>query len=352
MNNGYNPIMKYLKFNCVKITLIALGISMFGGIGEAQILSDNSNVSYTSYTKFKKLRIEKGTNLKKALGLLEQQFGVVFLYRTDAIQNRKVDTSQTLSNNVDEALKELFKGQGLAFKNLNPKTYAVYSTTDKNQVQPKEKVQIQQFQVRGKVTDASTGDVLPGVNVVVKGTTIGAATGTNGDYTLNVPSANDTLVYSYIGYKNQVIPIKGRHTINIRLDQKIISGQQVVVVGYGKQKKSSVVAAITQVSGADLETTGDVPDIGMALTGKVPGVITETSTGLPGDENPQIFIRGMSTWHNAQPLVLVDGVERPLTSVDMNSVKTLTVLKDASATAVYGVRGLTVSSSLLQKPDG
>ncbi len=339
MKKGYNLIMKYLKFNCLKITLITLGICMFGGIVEAQILSDNFDTSNTSSIKFKNLRIEKGTNLKQALNLLEQQFGVVFLYRTDAIQNRKVTSSKILSDNVEKALKELFKGQGLAYKYINPKTYAIYVIARKEKTKPKEQVLIDQFNVKGEVTDATTEDPLPGVNVVVKGTTIGAATGPNGKYSLDVPSANDTLVYSYIGYKNQVIPIKGRHTINVRLVQKTISGQQVVVVGYGTQKKSSVVAAITQVSGQDLQTTGDVPDVGMALTGKVPGVITENSTGLPGDENPQIFIRGMSTWHNAQPLVLVDGVERPLTSVDMSSVKSLTVLKDASATAVYGVRG-------------
>src|SRR5699024_7173603 len=105
------------------------------------------------------------------------------------------------------------------------------------------------------------------------------------------------------------------------------------------QRKESVIAGITSVTESDLEKAGDVPNLGMALTGKVPGVITVSSTGLPGDEDPQIFIRGQSTWHDSSPLILVDGIERPLSSVDISVVESVTVLKDASATAVYGVRG-------------
>lgn len=193
--------------------------------------------------------------------------------------------------------------------------------------------------VTGTVKDAATGQAMIGVNILVKGTTIGTATNSEGHYSLDVPSLQDTLRFSFIGYKTQIVPIKGRTTINIALKSQIVGGQQIVVVGFGKQKKEDVVAAITQVSGQDLEKTGDVPNVGMALTGKLPGVITVASTGLPGDEAPKIFIRGRSTWHNASPLILVDGVKRPLNTVDISAVKSISVLKDAAATAVYGVRG-------------
>ncbi len=342
MKKGHNPIMKYLNLSGLKIALLTLCICVFGDIGEAQILGDNYNFNFShpQLVISNKLRIEKGTKLKRALELLKQQFGVVFLYRTDVIQNRKVTSSKLLSDNVEEALKELFKGQGLAFKRINPKTYAIYIKPTEEHVQPEEPALIRQYEVKGTVTDASTGDPLPGANVVLKGTSTGTATDAKGDYVLDVSSASDTLVFSYIGYESKIIPINGRHTINVGLTAQTISGKQLVVVGYGTQKKSSVVASITSVSSQELEKTGgSVPDIGMALTGKLPGVITITSTGLPGDEQPQIYIRGQSTWHNAQPLILVDGVERPLNSVDMSAVASVTVLKDASATAVYGVRG-------------
>jgi TonB-dependent SusC/RagA subfamily outer membrane receptor len=114
---------------------------------------------------------------------------------------------------------------------------------------------------------------------------------------------------------------------------------EVVVVGYGQQKKASVVGAITQTTGKVLERAAGISDIGAALTGNLPGVVTTASSGMPGEEEPQIVIRGTSSWNNSSPLVLVDGIERPMSSVDMQSVATISVLKDASATAVYGVKG-------------
>ena len=114
---------------------------------------------------------------------------------------------------------------------------------------------------------------------------------------------------------------------------------EVVIVGYGQQKKVSVVGAITQTSGEVLERAGGVSSVGAALTGNLPGVITTSSTGMPGAEDPTIVIRGVSSWNNSQPLILVDGIERPMSAVDITSVQSISVLKDASATAVYGVKG-------------
>ena len=114
---------------------------------------------------------------------------------------------------------------------------------------------------------------------------------------------------------------------------------EVIVVGYGQQKKASVVGAITQTTGEVLERAAGISDIGSALTGNLPGVVTMSSSGMPGEEEPQIIIRGASSWNNSSPLVLVDGIERPMSSVDIQSVATISVLKDASATAVYGVKG-------------
>ncbi len=111
------------------------------------------------------------------------------------------------------------------------------------------------------------------------------------------------------------------------------------MVGYGKQKKQSLVGAISQVKGDVLQRTGGVSSLGAALTGNLPGVITVATQGTPGGEDPKIYIRGQSTWNNSDPLILVDGIERPMNSVDIGSVETISVLKDASATAVFGVKG-------------
>ena len=129
----------------------------------------------------------------------------------------------------------------------------------------------------------------------------------------------------------QDVNVNGRSMIVVVLREDSEMLEEVVVVGYGQQKKASVVGAITQTKGEVLERAGGVTDIGAALTGNLPGVITTQSSGMPGEEEPEIVIRGASSWNNSSPLVLVDGIERPMSSVDISSVQSISVLKDASA---------------------
>lgn len=194
--------------------------------------------------------------------------------------------------------------------------------------------------VTGTVTDA-TGESLPGATVSLKGNSAtGVATNIDGKFQLQVPDLkNAILVVSYVGYKNAEVRVNGRSNLNITMTEDSETLSELVVVGYGQQKKASLVGAITQATGAVLERAGGVSSIGAALTGNLPGVVTTSSTGMPGEEDPQIIIRGVSSWNGSDPLILVDGVERPMSSVDISSVATISVLKDASATAVYGVKG-------------
>ena len=139
--------------------------------------------------------------------------------------------------------------------------------------------------------------------------------------------------------QTQTISLNGRTTLNVTLIEDTELLEEVIVVGFGQQKKESVVGAIAQTSSKVLERTGGVTSLGQALTGNLPGVVTMTTTGKPGAEDPEITIRGVSSWSGSAPLILVDGVERPMSGIDINSVATISVLKDASATAVFGVRG-------------
>ena len=193
--------------------------------------------------------------------------------------------------------------------------------------------------IKGRVISAEDKLGIPGVNVIVKGTSIGTITDMEGNYELSVPESAKTITFSFIGYKTVEKKIGESSEINVtmQIDQGTLD--EVVVIGYGQQKRESVVAAISQTSGEVLQRTANVPNIGSALAGNVPGVITTSSTGMPGAEDPRIYIRGQSTWNNSSPLILVDGVERPMNSVAISSVESISVLKDASATAVYGVRG-------------
>ena len=198
--------------------------------------------------------------------------------------------------------------------------------------------QAQKIQVKGNLVDG-TGEPLIGATVKVKGNAgVGAVTDFDGNFIISVPSENSTLVFTYVGMKTKEVKIGKKRELKLTLEDDNAIGE-VVVVGYGQQKKASVVGAITQTTGKVLERAGGVSDIGSALTGNLPGVITSSSSGMPGDEDPKIVIRGVSSWNSSDPLVLVDGIERPMSSVDIHSVQSISVLKDASATAVYGVKG-------------
>lgn len=196
----------------------------------------------------------------------------------------------------------------------------------------------QDITVSGTVKDANA-EPLIGATVIVKGnSSMGTVTDFDGNFTLKVPSEAATLVFSYVGMTTQEKVVGKQRVFNIVLNDNSLL-EEVVVVGFGQQKKESVVGAITQTNSKVLERTGGVTSLGQALTGNLPGVVTMSSTGKPGDEDPEITIRGVTSWNSSAPLILVDGVERPMSSVDINSVASISVLKDASATAVFGVRG-------------
>ncbi len=193
--------------------------------------------------------------------------------------------------------------------------------------------------VKGTVTDG-TADPLIGATIKVKGNaSLGTVTDFDGNFQLNVPSESSVLQISYVGMTTKEIKVGKQRSFKVTL-QDDTQLQEVVVVGFGQQKKASVVGAITQTTGEVLERAAGIGSVGAALTGNLPGVATIASTGQPGEEDPVIYIRGAAAWNqDAQPLILVDGVKREIKSVDITSVATVSVLKDASATAVYGVEG-------------
>ncbi|GEC72598.1 TonB-linked outer membrane protein, SusC/RagA family [Flavobacterium flevense] len=200
----------------------------------------------------------------------------------------------------------------------------------------------QTLKVSGKVID-DTGFPLPGVSVLIEGTNKGTNTDFEGNYTIPANN-NDVLIFSYIGFTTQKNKVSGK-VLNVKMISDVANLKEVIVVGYGTQKKESVVGAIAQLDGQELTKRGNLTNLTDALSGSMPGVNVLSSSGIPGgaiDGNyneSQILIRGRSTWNNASPLVLVDGVERTMNDIDPNDVKTVTVLKDASATSIFGVKG-------------
>jgi TonB-linked SusC/RagA family outer membrane protein len=191
--------------------------------------------------------------------------------------------------------------------------------------------------VTGKVTD-DTGLPLIGVTVMIKGTTTGSITDLDGNYSISNVPVRGTLVYSFIGMVTEEVAVENRSIINVTLKDATIGLDEVVVVGYGVQIKESAVGSIEQIDGEILRRAGGT-SLSNALTGQIPGVSTLQRSGEPGADAANIFIRGKSSWVDSSPLVLVDGVERNFNDIDPNEIETLSVLKDASATAVFGIKG-------------
>ncbi len=212
----------------------------------------------------------------------------------------------------------------------------------------------QQRVIRGKVIGES-GDPIPGATVVIKGTSVGTVADLEGKFTLSIPVDSKTLLISFVGMTSQEISIGTQTEFNIILKEETKGLEEVVIVGYGTQKKESVVGAITQVNNERLMQAGATTATN-AIAGKLSGVLTIQQRGEPGSNAADIYIRGLSSWNGSAPLVLVDGVERDFSQLSPNEINTVSVLKDASATAVFGARGangvviVTTKRGTLSKP--
>ncbi len=190
--------------------------------------------------------------------------------------------------------------------------------------------------VKGVVMDIADNP-LPGVSVVVKGSTVGTTTDLDGNYSINAPK-NGILVFTYIGMAKEEVKVSGRQTLNVTLEEDVSVLNEVVVVGYGIQKKLHLTGSVSSVSAKDL-TKSTTSNISQALVGKLPGLMSQQTTGAPGSDNATLLVRGRSTYQgNDGPLMLVDGVERAMWQIDPNDVESVTILKDASACAVYGMK--------------
>ena len=202
--------------------------------------------------------------------------------------------------------------------------------------------------VSGTVTSSADATALPGVNVLVKGTSQGTVTDVDGNYSLNVPNEDDILVFSSIGFLEQEVAVNGQTTLNVSLEEDIQSLDEVVVIGYGTQKKSDLTGSVGSVTVEELQER-PVPSLNQALAGKIPGVQVNVNSGRPGGK-ANVRIRGFSSINSSNnPLYVVDGVQLPVANqaqrssaidfINPNDIVSVEVLKDASSTAIYGARG-------------
>lgn len=270
---------------------------------------------------------------------IEQNSDYILIYNEKTLDiNRKVhviadnDSIETILDKVFTGTKNNYKISGrqiviLEFESASP--VIDMSTYD---------AELQQVVVTGTVTDQQ-GLPIIGATVVVKGTTLGALTDGAGKYTLtNVPQ-NATLVITFIGMTPQEIPLNGQTRIDVVMKESVQALEEVVVIAYGTQKKVSVTGAVSSIVTKELKQSPS-PNLVGSLAGRLPGLITVQNSGQPGLEGFNIYLRGASTTNGQNPLILIDGVPRDnITTIDPNEIASVSILKDASSTAVFGVRG-------------
>ncbi len=300
--------------------------------------------------------------LKKVMEDLRSQYGIYFMFNAKYMLNKEVDTRIDMNGSVDEILQELLTPVGLTFKKvdkiyiiverdmpqvetrikeqiINAPNSKLSNYVDDNEVSRKEAMEkIAAFTITGNVTD-ETNSPMPGVNILVKGTTIGVVTDAEGTFKLDAPDGDGILVFSFIGYTSQEISINNRSTISLQMLPDIRSLSEVVVVGYGTQKRTEVTSAVSTVKASEFRKGGARNALDL-LQGKVAGLTITRPAGSNPNSSPSIQIRGItSLTGSASPLIIVDGI--PGANLDLlqqDDIESIDILKDGSAAAIYGTQ--------------
>jgi TonB-linked SusC/RagA family outer membrane protein len=278
----------------------------------------------------------KNGRLVDVLDEIQKQTGYEFLYNNNLINKQKRVTVKANRKNFKEFLQEFLSERNLTYE-LNLNTVLIIAKqggTVSSMMSPV--MPAQKRKISGVVSDAK-GNALESVTVGVKGTNIATKTDARGQYALEIEEQHKILVFSLVGYQSAEHTITSSNQVNVTLEAAVSDLEEAVVVAYGKQRKISVIGAISSVSPQQLKTP--VAKISSSLAGQMAGVVTVQGSGEPGSAT-SFWIRGVSSFAGSNsPLILVDGIERPMDLVDPEDVESFSVLKDATATAVYGVRG-------------
>ncbi len=288
-------------------------------------------VSASLYSQDVKVTLRlKDVSMEKAIEALEKKSSLRFLYSEKTLPAEKRVTLDVKEMPAQEVLKEILSNTPLYFKEMSPKLIVIAPTG----------VEVLDRKIRGKVVNAK-GEALPGVTVKVEGTANGTVTNGEGVYELNAPD-QAKLVFTFIGYLPKTIPVNGRNQVDVMMDEDTKGLNEVVVVGYGTQKRAHITGAVSAISGKDISNV-PVSNISNALAGRLSGLFAYSPSGIPGVSSP-ILIRGVTTLdRNANgPTYVIDGIVRSKTdfdAIDPNDIESISVLKDAAAAAVYGSRG-------------
>ena len=322
----------------------------------------NQQLLAANYSEEKSIQQSQVYSLKSALSELEKKHNIRFNYASELIEGKNIKINPELLNHeLETSLSKILSSTGLKHERISEKVFGIYknnSTLDKtkdvkrkkiqlgtslNQLEPKDILnsianvpKYQDMTVTGKVTD-SENEPLPGVNVQIQGTTSGTVTDFEGKYSVSIPDGNTTLIFSSIGYTTEEVNVGNRSVINVSMVEDVQALSEVVVVGYGTQKKSDLTGSISSVESKDITRLSE-RRLENALQGRAAGVQVTRVEGNPGG-SAQINIRGAGSIGNTEPLWIIDGVPMdPGNFFNLNDIESIEILKDASASAIYGAR--------------
>ncbi|MBN1185750.1 MAG: TonB-dependent receptor [Bacteroidales bacterium] len=299
------------------------------------------NVSASLYSQTKRFTFDSSNRtIKEVLGVIEAQSDFRFFYN-----DKFLDLNRVVNLSVDDMPIEVVLDHLVAEADI------AYKLLDNNLIVFTPRENLQQGKVTGRVTDAATGVPLPGVYVRIDGSNTGGITDAEGNYSVDVPSSDAALVFSYIGYNTETIIVDGRTVIDVNMIPEISELEEIVVIGYGTRQKKDLTGAVTQISSKELASEVKMTPQ-QSLQGKMAGVFI-SNTGSDPTARADIMIRGVTTMYSTTPLYVIDGIPAvqpnitnedfmgqvdPLSLINPNDIESVSVLKDASAAAIYGVR--------------
>lgn len=312
------------------------------------------NISANNSVFEQKFRLNlsfKNAKVEQVLDAITKQSGIKIAYSNDEIATNKSVSVNIQTSDIEEALNAVL-GNGYTFKQVDD-YIAIARKADEVEKTLPVIAQQKNLQIKGLITDAD-GNPIIGATVAIKGTTTGVITDIDGRYIINAPKGS-IIEYRYIGYNTEEKEVKNDNPINIRMMESSVGLEDVVVIGYGQQKKESVVSSINTISSKELSMP--TRSLSNNIAGQIAGVLAVQRTGEPGKDNSEFWIRGISSFAGGTaPLVLVDGIPRNMNDITVDEIESFTVLKDASATAVYGAEGangvvlITSKRGTAQKP--
>lgn len=330
MTKNENPDTKIIKF--CRISRIMRMTFLYLIVGLVTCFSNNS------YSQSKKINLNlKNASIKQILTEIEKRSEFIFFYQDEVVDlDRKVSVRAD-NETIEEILNEIFSSTNNTFFVSDR---SVYITAKTPVTKIESKVQQQKKQITGVVLDVN-GESIIGANIIEKGTSNGTVTDIDGRFTLNVEN-NAILQVSYIGYITFEFPIGSRNFFEVTLQEDTQSLEEFVVVGMNnRQTKRSITGAVSTIQTKEL-IQSPVANISNALAGKLPGLITVQSSGEPGADAANLYIRGIGTYGSSAPLVVIDGLPRNKADFDMldpNEIESITILKDASSSSLYGIQG-------------